>query len=76
MKSFRCNKLNTEDINSVLLELNKAFKEQSKRNYASLKNMATQYELLKQFDEKLDTQITNLVYYKTYFEKICEANDL
>lgn len=76
MKSFKCNKLNTEDINSVLLELNKAFKEQNVRNYVSLKNMAAQYELLKGYEEKLDSQITNLTYYKTYFEKICEANGL
>lgn len=76
MKSFKCYKLNTEDINTVLLELKKAFEVQKKRNSAALASMEDQYSLLKEIDGKFNSRIVSLTYYKTYFEEICEANDL
>lgn len=74
MKSFKIGKVDTENVNATLIELNKAFTTQASRNANALNSMEAAYTVLSQYDSKLDSIISNLVYYKTYYTTICEKN--
>lgn len=74
MKSFRCGKVDTKDINATLQELDKAFREQAVRNTTCLSNMKAAYDVLTNYDKQLDNYISNMIYYITYFTTIAEKN--
>lgn len=65
-----------KEINAVLLEVNKTYKEQKKRNDDAYTSLYSYIQVLQGYITQLNSALQQAEYYKAYYEELCRQNNV